>query len=147
VTEVDLSIRIDASPSTVFRYFVDPERMLQWMGVTAEVDPRPGGVYRVDVSGHDVACGTFVEVQPDERVVWSWGWQRSADVPPGSSTVEVTLTPDGDGTVVRLRHTGLPDTEFGAAHSRGWAHYTQRLVIAASGGDPGPDPNRIGSDR
>jgi uncharacterized protein YndB with AHSA1/START domain len=142
VTEVDLSIRIDASPSTVFQYFVDPQRMLTWMGVTVEVDPQPGGRYRVDVRGRDVAAGTFVEVRPDERVVWTWGWERSDEIPPGSSTVEVTLTPDGDGTLVRLRHTGLPDTEVGVAHSRGWEHYIQRLVIAAGGGDPGPDPNR-----
>ena len=142
MTEVDLSIRIDASPSTVFQYFVDPERMLAWMGVTVEVDPQPGGIYRVDVSGRDVASGTFVEVRPDERVVWTWGWEHSDEIPPGSSTVEVTLSPDGDGTLVRLRHTGLPDTDAGAAHIHGWEHYTQRLVIAASGGDPGPDPNR-----
>ncbi len=142
MTSVDLSIKIDASPSTVFQYFVDPARMLTWMGITVDVDPRPGGVYRVDVSGRDVAAGTFVEVVPDERVVWTWGWEHSDDIPPGSSTVEVTLTPDGDGTLVRLRHTGLPDTEEGVSHSRGWHHYTQRLAIAAAGGDPGPDPNR-----
>ena len=49
------------------------------------------------------------------------------------------LTPDGDGTLLRLRHTGLP-AEEGETHTQGWAHYLQRLSIAAVGQDPGPDP-------
>jgi uncharacterized protein YndB with AHSA1/START domain len=34
---------IDASPETVFSFFSDPGRWLSWQGVTAEIDPRPGG--------------------------------------------------------------------------------------------------------
>jgi uncharacterized protein YndB with AHSA1/START domain len=81
-----------------------------------------------------------VEIVPPERVVLSWGWEGHATVPPGSSTVEVTLTPEGDGTFVRLRHSGL-DVESARRHNAGWTHYLERLRIASSGGEPGPDPN------
>src|SRR5581483_7203529 len=100
VNELDVSVRIDASASTVFRFFTDPVRMCEWMGVAADADPRPGGTYRVDVTGRDVASGSYVEIVPHERVVWTWGWEGNPDFPPGSSTVEVTLEADGDATVV-----------------------------------------------
>jgi uncharacterized protein YndB with AHSA1/START domain len=139
VNDVEVSIRIDAKPATVFSYLVDPERMRCWMGVNVDVDARPGGKYRVDVTGGDVAVGEFVEVVPHERVVWTWGWEGNDGVPPGSTTVEVTLTADGDATLLRLRHSGLPTEESASSHGKGWQHYVGRLGIAACGGDPGLD--------
>jgi uncharacterized protein YndB with AHSA1/START domain len=138
--DVEVATYIDASPEIVFSYFTDPERMCRWMGVTAELDAREGGEFRIDVTNGDVAVGTYVEVVPPERVVLSWGWEGHATVPPGSTTVEVTLTPDGDGTLVRLRHSGL-DVTGALRHNAGWTHYLARLSIASSGGEPGPDPN------
>ena len=40
---VAVEIRIDASPETVFDFFVEPDKMIQWMGRLAELDPWPGG--------------------------------------------------------------------------------------------------------
>ncbi len=137
--EVELSIHIDAAPATVFQYFVDPERLCKWQGVSAEIDPQPGGIYRVKVAGENVAVGNYVDVVPDERVVFTWGWDGNDGLPPGSTTVEVTLSADGDGTAVRLRHYDLPTDEAAASHAEGWKHYLERLVIAAPGGDPGRD--------
>ena len=131
---------IAARPETVFEFFIDPEKMTRWKGSSASLDPRPGGLYRVNVTGRDVANGKYVEITPHSRVVFTWGWEAEGNpVPPGSSTVEISLTPDGDGTLLRLRHTGLP-AEEGETHTQGWAHYLQRLSIAAVGQDPGPDP-------
>ena len=138
--DVDLSIRINAQPETVFPYFIDPKRMVAWMGLSVEVDARPGGRYRVRVNSGGIAVGEFVEIVPPTRVVWTWGWEGNTEVPPGSSTVEVTLTPDGDATLVRLRHSGLPDDGWRDKHNAGWGHYVARLAVAAAGGDAGPDP-------
>ena len=44
MTDVDISIRIEAPPATVFRYFIDPNRMIEWIGVSADLEPHPGGV-------------------------------------------------------------------------------------------------------
>ena len=86
-----------------------------------------------------VALGTYVVVEPPSRVVFTWGWEGDPDLPPGSSTVDVTLVPDGDGTIVRLRHAGLPDDVSRQHHAVGWQRYMERLAIAGPGGDPGPD--------
>lgn len=131
--------RIKASPRTVFSFFTDPDRWLSWQGVEAQIDPRPGGVFRMNVRGDGWASGRFTVVDPDTRIVFTWGWEGAGSpVPPGSSTVEVTLAPDGtDGTLLRLRHTGLPLPAL-EAHRDGWEHYLDRLGIRAAGGDPGP---------
>jgi uncharacterized protein YndB with AHSA1/START domain len=144
VSEIDAvacEIRIAARPETVFAFFTDPEKMMRWKGVEAELDPRPGGVYAVNVNGRDRARGTYVELVPHSRIVFSWGWEDPAlQIPPGATTVEVTLTPDGDGTHVRLVHRGLASAELRQTHTAGWQHYLSRLSVAAAGGDPGADP-------
>jgi uncharacterized protein YndB with AHSA1/START domain len=133
-------LRIGAPPDVVFRYFTEPECMARWMGVDHKLEPVPGGAYMVDVNGRDaVALGQFVEVDPPRRLVFTFGWRDSPAVPPGSTTVEVNLTADGDGTVVDFTHRGLPVDER-ERHGDGWRHFLERLSIAAPGGDPGPDP-------
>ena len=68
----------------------------------------------------------------------------SSPLPPGTSTVEVSLVEDGVGTIVRLRHLGLPADQL-APHTAGWNHYPTRLVVAGAGGDASSDPH-AGSD-
>ena len=131
---------VDATPDTVFAFFTDPGRWLSWQGVTAELDPRPGGTFRMNVRGDGYAAGEFVLIDPCERIVLTWGWEDEAlGVPPGSSTIEVTFAADRGGTLVRLRHAGLPPEGL-APHREGWEHYISRLAGRAAGGDPVPDP-------
>jgi uncharacterized protein YndB with AHSA1/START domain len=132
-------VRVEASPETIFPFFTDPTRLVQRKGVSAELDPRPGGGYRCNVNGVDIASGEYVVIEPPRRVVFTWGWEGAGSpVPPGSSTVEITLTPDGASTIVRLTHRDLP-APAQPDHKEGWDHYLARLAVAASGGDPGPD--------
>ncbi len=138
---VELEVYIKASPETVFPFLIDPDKMKRWMGVEITSEPRPGGIYRVSINGRHVAAGEYIEVVPYSRLVFTWGWEQEDElVRPGSSTVEFTLIPDGDGTIVRLRHLDLPDDEERKGHGEGWEHYLPRLVMAAEGQDTGPDP-------
>ena len=166
---IEHEVRITASPEIVFAHFTDPARLVQWMGVDATLDPRPGGVFRMvfqptpevaqfiaassgaggeqgtgdlDLSTNAV-LGAFVEVDPYERIVFTWGYEQELfSMPPQSSLVEVSLTAEGEETVVRLAHSRLPEAaaEF---HRAGWDAYLPRLAIVASGGDPGPDPLNV----
>jgi uncharacterized protein YndB with AHSA1/START domain len=133
-------VRIEARPETVFSYFTDPTRMVTWKGRSATLDPRPGGRYRVEINDVIIVSGEYLEVEPPRRVVFTWGWEGEHPVRPGSTTVEVELFPDGDGTIVRLTHRGLPREELDP-HRQGWTHYLGRLAAAAAGHDPGPDPH------
>jgi uncharacterized protein YndB with AHSA1/START domain len=138
---IEREIRVEASPETIFDFLVGADKMPLWMGRSAELEPRSGGLFRLDINGRDIARGEFVEVDPPKRVVFTWGWEADGNpVPPGSSTVEVTLTPDGDATVVRLVHSDLPEPAR-EPHDHGWAQYMPRLAAVVAGQDPGPDPN------
>jgi uncharacterized protein YndB with AHSA1/START domain len=139
---IERELHIDASPETVFAFFTDPALMVRWKGAKATLDPRPGGIYRVEMSEQVVARGEYVELDPPNRLVLAWGWEGDyASTPPGSSTVEITLTPEGDGTRLHLVHSDLPSPESAEAHGHGWDLYMPRLAIAAAGGDPGPEPH------
>ena len=130
---------IDADAATVFAFFTDPQRLIRWMGVSAQLDPRPGGIFLVDVNPGWVARGEFKEVVPVTRLAYTWGYEGDGHyVTPGSSLVEIDLIPNNGNTLVRFTHTGLPP-EAVPGHREGWTHYLGRLAIAASGGNPGPD--------
>jgi len=139
---VEREIAIAASPETVWELLTDEDEAVKWMGQSASFDLRPGGMYRVEVIPGNVARGEFVEVDPPHRLVYTWGWEPGSQSPvtSGSSTIEFELTPDGDGTRLRFRHSGLPGDEAADSHGHGWDHYLGRLSVAALGGDPGVDP-------
>jgi uncharacterized protein YndB with AHSA1/START domain len=111
----------------VFSYLVDPAKFVLWMGREAHIDPQPGGAFRLDVDGEHIASGRYEVVDPPRRVVFTWGWEGSANVPPGSTTVEITLTAEGRDTLLRLRHTDLPSEVERANHEQGWQGYLQQL--------------------
>ena len=53
--------------------------------------------------------------------------------------MEVTLTPDGDDTILALRHTGLPPSIAGD-HRAGWAQFLP--ILAAQPAAPGRERHR-----
>jgi uncharacterized protein YndB with AHSA1/START domain len=125
---------IDASPETVFAFFTEPDLITRWLAEEATLDPRPGGVCHQLHRGEDGKPyrmrGEFVEVAPPSRVVFTWGFEESTiGVFPGTSTVEVTLRPEGDGTRLQLVHRDLPDGAVGD-HAAGWEEMLRRLAGA-----------------
>ncbi|SDS91943.1 SRPBCC domain-containing protein [Jiangella sp. DSM 45060] len=134
---IEQSIRIDAPPERVWAYLTDPELLGRWWG-SAEADARPGGLLRVAMDGgpDPVMRGEFVELTPYERLVFTFGWEPGPGVPdvaPGGSRVEIRLRPDGGGTVVELRHDGLPATLRGET-TDGWRTVLGRLANEAAAG-------------
>jgi uncharacterized protein YndB with AHSA1/START domain len=129
---LEITQRIEAPPDIVFSYLTDSRRFVRWMGVGAELDARPGGRYRIDVDGVHIATGQYKEIEPPHRLVISWGWEGHPTVPPGSTTVEITLTAERGATLLRLRHHGLPDETERKSHHDGWMSYANRLAKAAT---------------
>lgn len=133
-------IFIDAEPELVYRFVTEGDLMKRWIGAEVEIEPKPGGIYRVKFD-KEAARGSYVEVIPNRKVAFTWGYESAQmGMAPGSSLVEITLEPRATGTLVRLIHHRLPSDEATRAHNEGWQHYLARLKTAAEGGDPGPDP-------
>jgi uncharacterized protein YndB with AHSA1/START domain len=138
---VEREIFIAARPETVWELLVDPQQMIGWMGLTAVLEPRRGGRYRIEVIPGHVASGEIMEVDAPRRLVHTWGWEgKGSAVPPGSTTVIFELLPRESGTLLRLTHLGLPGAGAAGSHTRGWEHYLPRLSLLAAGRNPGPDP-------
>ena len=72
---VERELEIAARPETVWELLTDPDEAVRWMGLEASFDLRPGGEYRVKVLSGNVASGTFVEIDPPRRLVYTWGWE------------------------------------------------------------------------
>jgi uncharacterized protein YndB with AHSA1/START domain len=126
--------RLKASPARVYAAWTRPEIMAAWFGPhrtrveSAESDPRVGGRFRVVMredngERHDVS-GTFLEVEPERRLVFTWAWITT---PERESLVTVTFRPVGDGTELTLLHERFADEAARAGHEGGWTQALERL--------------------
>jgi uncharacterized protein YndB with AHSA1/START domain len=131
---VTASVFVEAQPDDVYEYFTRAEAMVRWMGEYAVLDPRPDGEFTMDIEGTPVR-GRYLELDRPNRVVFSWGFAGSEELPPGSSTVEVLLVREADGTRVEIMHSGLPPSRA-PRHAGGWRKYLDRLAPAVTGSLP-----------
>ncbi len=139
--ELVLTVEVAARPETVFGFFTEPESFDMWMGAAmgkATLVPEKGGEVRVDFPAFGdfparVVRGEVLALEPPRRFAFTWGYEGADELPPGASTVEITLEPTDRGTTVRLRHMGLPTDEMRQAHRGGFRLYLS--VLAASAAD------------
>lgn len=138
---VSVEVEIGAPVEVVWRLLTEPEQLVRWLGVAATLEPRPRGRFRFELFAGQFCSGRYVEVVPNRRVVFTWGWEDPAiPVPPGSTTVAIDLEPRGTGrTHLRLAHTGL-ERAMQLLHADGWARYLRRLAAIAEGREPPSDP-------
>src|ERR1700730_11591154 len=89
---------IAAPPAAVFALLTDPEKILRWMGTEAQMEQHTGGLELVHVTAARCGGGSFRAVVPVHRRAYSFGWDGSEVVPPGSSLVEIDLIEQPNGT-------------------------------------------------
>jgi len=136
---VDRRVFIDAAPGDVYELLTDARLLIEWLAPVADADPQKGGTITWTHLNGDTVAGTFVELIPGRRIVFTYGWDRDdVGIPPGSTTVAIDLRPRDGGTDLHLVHRGLT-SEMAEAHNGGWTNYLARLTAVAEGRDPGPD--------
>ncbi len=140
---VEVSVRIAARRSTVAEFLARPELFEKWMGVGSRIEPLTGGEVIVRLHGGDVALGRVVEIVPERRIVFTWGHQDGKyGLAPGATGVTIELADADGGTLVTLRHEGLPDDSMRHGMTMGWRHYLSLLAVSAAdhqfGGAIGP---------
>ncbi len=116
-----------APPRAVFRAFVDPEALVNWLppaGMTAELqdfDPRPGGGYRMILTYDDPGAGSakstatadcvtvrFVELDPDARIVEAVDFESTDPAFGGTMTLIITMAAVTGGTKVTFAAENVP---------------------------------------
>ncbi len=132
--EVVRRIEIRAPRETVFRYFTDPARFAAWWGDGSTVDPRPGGAIDIRYPNGQRASGVFREIESPGRVVFTFGNEGpDAPIPPGGSTVIVTLEETPRGTLLTLRHTDFPSAGIAREFVQGWRYQLSVFSRVATG--------------
>ena len=130
---------IAATPERVFEAFTQAEKLTRWFGPASDygchvhlLEPRAGGRYRFELrrpdGGLSVVAGTYEEVSPPRRLVFSWAWEDKPEHM--TSRVIVSLEPKGAGTHLVLVHEQLPSAESSEGHNKGWTGCLDRLVQA-----------------
>jgi uncharacterized protein YndB with AHSA1/START domain len=114
----EMSTTIPALPEKVFSAWLDGGKVTDFTGSPAEGDDKPGSSFD---AWDGYITGTNLEVEPPRRVLQSW---RTTEFPENApdSTLEITFEPDGDRTLLRLRHSGIPDRQ-GDEYRDGWEEY------------------------
>jgi uncharacterized protein YndB with AHSA1/START domain len=96
--------------------------------------PRPGETFHLDLDGTAIA-GRYIEVDAPHRMLLRWDGQGTDTATPTSALVEITLTPTGDGTKVRVQFSGL-GAEDAAFHRQLWARHLDRIATLLAGAEP-----------
>ena len=133
-----LGVRRTIAPprQRVFEAWTTPTELKRWAGpgplVTplAEVDLLVGGHYRIHMrepngSEHRVS-GVYREVDPPQRLVYTWSWENDPEMV--ESLVTVEFHERGDATEVVLRHEGFRTKESRDRHETGWGGCLEKLA-------------------
>jgi uncharacterized protein YndB with AHSA1/START domain len=140
-----LSWTLRAPRERVFRAWTDPRELEKWfcpsdaMKVKVnELDLRAGGRYHLEISSPAGELfrlsGVYRQVQPPEKLVYTWRWGDWAPHEP-DSLVTVEFHDRGGSTEVVLTHEALPTPQRLERHREGWGgcldHLARHLAPAA----------------
>jgi len=115
-----------APPDRVFAAWTDTAQLAEWYGpegMKAEIfanDLTVGGQYSLvmkSAEGEYHLSGEYEEIEPPRKLVFTWKWKTSDE----TTRVTIELRPQGDGTHLRLTHTGFAEAEQASSHNQGWS--------------------------
>ncbi|MFJ9414209.1 SRPBCC family protein [Streptomyces sp. NPDC101227] len=145
---IEREITIAAPVERVWAVLTEPEHVGSWFGQgePTPVDLRPGGIMHLDHGEYGQFPTVIVKVEPPHHFSYRWASAHPGDVATerNSTLVEFTLTPEGEGTRLRVVESGfaglhIPEERTKTAsyesHSEGWSgqvknikQYAERLT-------------------
>jgi uncharacterized protein YndB with AHSA1/START domain len=138
---VRIEDRYETDIDDLWSALTDPDRLARWHG-QVEGDLRPGGDFRVYIEAGDIESTGRVEAcEPPRRLLVTTretdeSYRKGQGVPPFDQTVEATLTPDGDQTILIVEVGGMPLDKI-AFYGAGWQIHAENLAAYLAGRQPG----------
>ena len=137
---LNLSRIFPAARERVFRAWTEPDQMTRWFGPgdytapAAEVDLRVGGAFRIEFrspeGGTYTVGGVYREIDPPDRLVFTWVWEPSTDHDYAGVETLVTIEfrERGAETEVVLTHERFSDRAMCERHEYGWSTSIEKLT-------------------
>ena len=123
--EVKVERTIPASIETVFDGWLNPKIPGNpWnMADKLLLNPKIDGFFYW-ITKTTPHYGRFTEVERPSRIQHTWMSPNTSGL---ESNVTVTFQKKGEGTLMTLTHSGLPDTEGGRSHEKGWNFFLSKF--------------------
>jgi len=118
---LDRTVVIEAPREIVFRFFTDETRWAAWWGAGSTIDARPGGRVLIRYPEGTEVTGEVLDIDPPERIVFTYGYVSGQMIPPGGSLVTIRLERDRRGTRLELRHD-FAEAAVRDQHVQGWRY-------------------------
>ena len=145
---VRIEDRYDTVIDDLWAALTDPDRLARWHG-QVEGDLRPGGAFRVYLEADDIESTGRVEAcEPPRRLRVTTretdeSYRKGQGVPPFDEVTEVTLTADGDQTILVIEVQGMPLDKI-AFYGAGWQIHAESLAAYLAGRERGDTEARWG---
>ncbi len=117
----------------------DPDRLARWFG---EVDGElsEGGKFRVHIADAGERTGQVEACEAPQRLLVTTretdeSYRRGQGVPPFDAVWEITLTADGDQTILVIEVKGMPLDKI-AFYGAGWQIHAENLAAYLAGREP-----------
>jgi len=139
-TYAEVRRRFAAAPAKVFAAFAEAHMISRWLSPSPEItltllqfDFRVGGTYRFayHLPGGEtvIVGGVYRSIEPPSAIVFSWIIEPPDEHAGIESEVTVTVTPDGGGTELLIRHEKLTRTDAVLRHAEGWRGALDQLAV------------------
>jgi uncharacterized protein YndB with AHSA1/START domain len=119
--DLERTIVIRAQRETVFRFFTDSNLFADWWGEGSEIHPKVGAAVKIHYPNGVGVSGEILEIEPNEKIVFTYGYDSGQPIPPGASRVTITLRDHSEGTELHLRHE-FADASIRDFHVGGWRY-------------------------
>ena len=149
---------IKAPRERVFAAWTTPEEIMKWFGpdgckvLSAKVDLRTGGQYRIRVEGCEnngrmAVSGVYREIKAPSRLVYTWSWTDESEAEtsePVDTLVTVDFLDKEGFTEVQITHDRFPNSDMRDRHSHGWTGTLEKLDRLLACAQARPEPGSFG---
>jgi len=119
---------VKATPNQAFFAWTNATALKEWFCDIATLDPKPGGRFYSAWNSGYYAAGEFTIVEPEKKVAFTWYGRNE----PAPTLVEIILTESGDGTMIKVLHSGIGEGEAWAGTreeiEKGWGDSLENLA-------------------
>jgi uncharacterized protein YndB with AHSA1/START domain len=137
---LEREIFVEASPETVFDVVSSADHIKEWWPDDAEFDATPGANGQITFGDPEAGGGvvglTVLEVDRPRTFTFRWTQAPGESGVAGNSLlVTFALSPQGEGTLLRMTETGFREMGWEVAvleqqyreHEQGWDHFLPRI--------------------